>query len=271
MNKRILTFETAFKTHTGMIRSNNEDSLFVVDKRFAKTFRYETYGIYIIADGMGGHEGGEIASEIATRVVSTYMSDNIAKIGKYQNPSTLVKTAINEANKKIYQVAKEHRELQSMGTTMTMGLRLDNELYIGHAGDSRAYLLRGREIKQLTSDHSLTAYLIEEGAISVEDAILHPERGVIFRYLGIADEVNIDTQVQGDQEDRLLLEEGDCLILCSDGLTNCVKDKEIYNNVRKYIESDDVCNSLVDLANSRGGTDNISVIVTKVKANLWQH
>lgn len=268
MKKPELLFETASRTHTGMVRSKNEDSLFAIDNRESGKSQFNSFGIYIIADGMGGHQGGEIASEIATRVVSTTLSDNITRIGEFQSPFSLVKEAIEKANKEIYKVAGTRQELRSMGTTITMGLRLGNELYIGHVGDSRAYLVRGQEIKQLTADHSLIAQLLEEGTITPEQASIHPDRGKILRCLGQSGKVNVGSYYQDGKEEKLILKNNDCLIFCSDGLTNYISNNEIFAYVTTHQTAARVCNKLVDLANNRGGEDNISVIVVRVNAEL---
>ena len=264
MIKQNLTFKTAYKTHNGMVRSNNEDSLFVIDQQLSDRSEYNSFGLYIIADGMGGHQGGEIASKIATQVVSTVILDNLLYASDFQDPFYLVKEAIKEANKKIYKMTINRRELRSMGTTITVGLRLDNELYVGHVGDSRAYLIREGGIKQLTSDHSLIAHLLKEGTITPVEARTHPDRGVILRCLGMSEEVDVDSYYQEGKLAKLLLKKDDSLVFCSDGLTNYVKDEELFEYVRTYRKSDEVCKRLIDLANSRGGADNISVIVVKV-------
>ena len=263
-----LFFETASMTDIGMLRSNNEDSLFTLDQRVSCESPFSSFGLYIIADGMGGHQGGEIASKIATRVVSTTLLENLSRQNEFHDPFPLLKAAIEKANKEIYKVAGTRQELHSMGTTLTMGLRLDNLLYIGHVGDSRAYLIRGEKTKQLTADHSLVAHLLKEGTITPEEARIHPDRGKIFRCLGISVIVKIDTYYQNGMETELPLLDNDSLVLCSDGLTNYVTDQEIFTYVRIYQTAGQVCKKLIDLANSRGGDDNISVIVIKVSSEL---
>ena len=263
-----LFFETASQTDIGMLRSNNEDSLFTLDQRLSCESQFSSFGLYIIADGMGGHQGGEIASEIATRVISTTLLEKPTSQDEFHDPFSLLKAAIEKANKEIYEVASTKQELHSMGTTLTLCLRLDNELYIGHVGDSRAYLIRGEEIKQLTADHSIVAHLLKEGTITPEEARIHPDRGKIFRCLGVPGQVKVDTYYQNGKETELHLLDNDNLVLCSDGLTNHVTDKEIFSYVRTYQPAGQVCKKLIDLANWRGGGDNISVIVIKVSSKL---
>ncbi len=144
-----------------------------------------------------------------------------------------------------------------MGTTVTLGFRLDNDLYLGHVGDSRAYLIRKGMIEQLTEDHSLVAQLLKEGVITPEEAKEHPEKGKILRCLGVSDKVVIDTSSQ-------TLCDGDSLVFCSDGLTTCVTDNEILDCVRQSKNAGAACYGLINLANSRGGEDNTSVIVVNV-------
>jgi len=265
MGKQKTFTETASLTNMGITRSNNEDSLFTIDKYMDGKSKYSSFGIYIVADGLGGHQGGEIASEIATRVVSTTLLNRLTGI-TFNNPFLLVKEAIEKANKQIFEIAGTKQELRSMGTTITMGLRLDNELYIGHVGDSRAYLIKGQEIKQLTVDHSLIAQLLKEGTITPEEARTHPDRGRILRCLGMSGKVKVDSYYQDGKETKLILENKDSLLFCSDGLTNHVADTEILACIAKNKTALKVCNNLVDLANARGGEDNISVIFVSVNS-----
>jgi serine/threonine protein phosphatase PrpC len=268
LGKPKMYVETASKTDMGMVRSNNEDSLFTIDESGSINSRFNSIGLYIIADGMGGHQGGEIASKIATQVVSATILDNLTNISKSQNPLSIVKEAIEKASKEICDVAGTRQELHSMGTTITMGLRLENELYIGHVGDSRAYLVRGQEIERLTADHSLIAHLLKEGTITPEEARTHPNRGVILRCLGLSGKVSVDSYYQDGKEAKLLLKNNDRIIFCSDGLTDCVTDDEIYNYVTKFQTTGEVCEKLIELSNIRGGEDNISVIVVRVNQEL---
>ena len=264
MENQPLSFEAASLTDIGLVRGNNEDSISVITNKEPGKYRFDSFGVYIVADGMGGHRGGEIASEIATRMVSITLVDNLSRINESQNPDSLIKKAIEKANKEILKMAGTRQELCSMGTTITVGLRLENDLYIGHVGDSRAYLVRGYEITQLTEDHSLIAKLLNEGMITAEEAKTHPDRGIIFRCLGVSDKVKVDSYFQANKEKKLTLKDNDCIIFCTDGLTIHVTDGEIFSVAAESETAGEACERLIGLANSRGGEDNISVIVLKV-------
>jgi serine/threonine protein phosphatase PrpC len=268
MKKKSFSFETASLTNAGMVRRTNEDSLFATNQQASGKSWFNSVGLYIVADGMGGHQGGEIASEIAAQIVSKTLLYNLTLTGKFYDPLLLMNEAIEKANKEIYKMAETRQELRSMGTTITMGLRLDNELYIGHVGDSRAYLIRGQKITQITKDHSLIAQLLKQGVITPEEARIHPERGKILRCLGVSGKVRVDSHYQNSEKTKLILENNDCLVFCSDGLTTYVTDNEILTYVTKHQKVTDVCKGLIDLANCKGGGDNISVIVVRVKTDL---
>lgn len=264
--RKRLFFDTAVLTDTGMVRENNEDSSLALDMSEPNSFGAESYGVYLVADGMGGHQAGEIASEMAVRIISTTLVDSLRQATELPSPSQLVKQAIEKANTEIHDLASSNPQLFAMGTTVTLGLRLDNELYLGHVGDSRAYLVRKGKIQQLTEDHSLVAFLVKEGAITPEEAKTHPERGMILRCLGVSDKVTVDTYHQADNEYKLTLLSGDSLLFCTDGLTSYVSDNEILDCLRKGNDSHSVCRELVNMANTRGGGDNISVIVVRVRS-----
>jgi protein phosphatase len=150
-----------------------------------------------------------------------------------------------------------------MGTTVTLGFRLDNELYIGHVGDSRAYLVRKGKMRQLTEDHSLVAQLIKEKVITPEEARTHPDRSKILRCLGVSGETRIDSFNPEGNEHKLNIQYGDVLMFCSDGLCGYAPDDEILSCLNKKEDAKTLCQSLVNLANLKGGGDNISVIVVK--------
>jgi len=184
--------------------------------------------------------------------------------GKSRSPSNLVKHAVEQANKQIFDMAATRPELYSMGTTITLGFRLDDALYLGHVGDSRAYLIRKGTIRQLTEDHSLVAQLLREGKITLQEAKRHPDRGTILRCLGASGDVTVDAFIQNGEERILTLYNGDTLLFCSDGLTSEVPDYEILDCVEESNNATDACRKLIDLANYRGGGDNISIIIVKV-------
>ena len=261
-----LNIETAALTDPGLVRGNNEDSVFLIDKRESNAFGSETFGIYLVADGMGGHLGGEVASETAMRTISTTLLDKLKSTSESRPPSLLLKQAIERAHNDILDVAGSKPELRSMGTTVTVGLRLDFDLYLGHVGDSRAYLIRENRIRQLTEDHSVVALLLKRGAITPREARTHPDKGKILRCLGITRDVTIDTFIRDNAEGKLTLRGRDALVFCSDGLTDYVSDGEILNCVSRRSHPGEACRDLIDMANSRGGGDNTSVIIVRVRS-----
>jgi len=263
-----MIFDTATLTDPGMLRENNEDSSFVLETSLPAKRDMLSLGIYIVADGMGGHRAGEIASQMAVRIISDTLLERFKETDYVKSPSLLIKEAFKKANAEIYASASGNPQMSSMGTTVTLGLRLDDRLYLGHVGDSRAYLIRKGEIKQLTEDHSVVAQLLRAGMITPAEAKTHPDQGKIFRCLGNADEVAVDTYSQRGKKDNLILQNGDSLIFCTDGLTIHVTDDEILGCVQKGNDAKSTCRDLILMANLRGGEDNISLIVVKVKAKI---
>ena len=249
-----LTFAGA--TDVGRKREHNEDSFHVNEK----------YGLFTIADGMGGHAAGEVASRIAVDVINEFMelSGNDSDITwpfEYDDSISLeenrIFTAIKMANNKIFEVIRERKELEGMGTTLVILLVQDDKCYIGHVGDSRAYLVRDGQIRQVTSDHSWVNEQMKLGVLTRAEAATHPYRNVVTRALGGRDIIKADVTCQK-------LEPGDKLLLCSDGLNSMLDDEQIRDVV---VESkDDLeagCKSLVAAANEAGGDDNITVILAR--------
>ncbi|KMT21455.1 Stp1/IreP family PP2C-type Ser/Thr phosphatase [Clostridium cylindrosporum] len=229
-------------THVGMVRDINEDSIL--------TFKNDEFYLLIVADGMGGHSGGEIASEIAVTSIKDFIENSFSV---YPNKEELIREAILLANKRIYEKSLNDSDLKGMGTTITISLILKNDVYIGHVGDSRAYLLKGEIMHQITEDHSYINELLKKGAITEEEAKVHPMKNIITRAVGTDRYIVIDTY-EGS------LNKGDTLIMCSDGLTRHVTDNEILEIVKS---EDNQVESLLNLANARGGKDNISIIVAR--------
>jgi serine/threonine protein phosphatase PrpC len=263
---KAFTFDTATLSERGLVRDNNEDSSFMFETSLPVGSRAVSLGIYIVADGMGGHQAGEIASKMAVQIISATLLERFKASESMTSPYLLVKEAFNKANAEIYARAHASPLLSSMGTTATLGLRLDDRLYLGHIGDSRAYLIRAGKIKQLTEDHSVVAQLLKAGMITPEEAETHPDRGKILRCLGTSAQVAIDTNSQRDNKDQLILKGDDSLVFCTDGLTRHVSDNEILVCVKKA-DAYTACGDLIRLANSRGGEDNISLIIVKVKSS----
>jgi protein phosphatase len=270
MQKRSLHFDTACITDIGMVRKNNEDSCFLLEITKSSDLGVDAYAVYLIADGMGGEKAGEVASNKAIAAISSFMLESLKAAPTPELCSDLVKQAIEKANSELYQMAKSSPQFSNMGTTVTMGLRVNNELYLGHVGDSRTYLIRGDTIRQITQDHSVVAGLLKAGMITQEVAKHHPERGKIFRCLGTSASVVIDTYKDMGGEEKLTLQRGDSLVFCSDGLTAHVSDEEILVEVGKSNGAYKACERLIWLANQRGGSDNISVIVSKSRNSKHQ-
>lgn len=237
----------------GMVRQINEDSIYIpVDTN------RNSIMLFIVADGMGGHMAGEIASKEAIDAVVRYIHENYEKEASNvrSNLINLVNESILYANKQIYEKSLSDINLSGMGTTFAIALIHNESLYIGHVGDSRIYLIRRNNLYQLTRDHSYVEELVNSGTITREEAANHPQKNIITRALGTEEIVEIDICVRK-------MYKNDILILCTDGLTNMVKE-EIIKEVVEGIESpQESAEKLVSLANEAGGTDNISVIIVR--------
>jgi serine/threonine protein phosphatase PrpC len=220
-------------TDTGMVREGNEDS-YLVDRRL---------DLFAVADGMGGHRAGEVASAVALGGLREAVDDGIS-----------VADAVGRANTAVWDRASDDTELAGMGTTLTAATFDGTTLTIGHVGDSRAYLFRNGAIEQLTVDHSLVAELIRDGRISEEQAAVHPQRSIITRALGVDSSVDVDVY-------SLVLHPADRVMLCSDGLTSMVRTPRIAEILGAQSDPTAAANALVDAANSAGGEDNITVVV----------
>lgn len=232
-------------TDKGKIRRKNED--FFVAERLG-----ENEYVFAVADGMGGHQAGEVASRLACEKFVECL-----KKKKFSNPMLFFRTALEEVNKKILEEASKDISKAGMGSTLSVLYIKGNQAYIAHVGDSRIYWITGRKIVQLTVDHSLVEKLVREGALSVEEARYHPKRNVLYQSLGVSEELH--PQLVGP----IKLRPGDRFVLCSDGLFNNVKDFEIKNTVSKYPLKEALF-KMIALANERGGQDNITAIVVEV-------
>ena len=251
--------DTAILSDVGMIRQNNEDCGLAFDFVVWRESQAESFGLYVVADGMGGERGGEAASSTAiSEIWRTVAELLIAPVSIDCNE--VVKAAIEKANKEIYVMARDNPALHGMGTTVTLGLRRGLDFYLGHVGDSRAYLIREGKIQQLTEDHSVVSNLLKAGMITAAEAKTRPDRGVITRSLGGTPGIVIDST----QEGSLRLQEGDALVFCTDGLVNNVADDLILAEVSKADSAQGACHQLVSLANRAGGDDNVTVIVVKI-------
>lgn len=233
------------KSDIGKARETNEDFYYVAGSEdFLK--------LYILADGMGGYNGGEIASRLATNAVKSYIESNFNKIQhEKEDILDLIKNAIEYANMVVYEKSKENEELQNMGTTLEVCLIYNNKAFIGHIGDSRIYRIRKNIIRKLTVDHSYVQELVNDGTITKEEAIHHPKKNMLMKALGCTPYVEPDITVKGFLKD-------DVIVICSDGLTNMISEQEIYDTViHNNANTSDV---LVNKANELGGYDNVTVI-----------
>ena len=238
------------KSDIGKAREMNQDAYYASQPS-------ETVGLYIVADGMGGYNGGEVASTLAVTTAKNYIENNFAQIEHTKEKiEELVKNAIEYANMVVYEKSKEVKMLEGMGTTIEVALVKDNRVYIGHVGDSRIYRIRKNFIRKLTTDHSYVEKLVKDGTITREEALHHPKKNMLTKALGCTSFVEPDTMVKGFLKD-------DILVITSDGLTNMVKDEEIYNTITENIDT--AAEILVEKANKVGGLDNITVIIVQNK------
>lgn len=242
-------------TDVGNIRKLNED--------YCGYFEKEDYKIYIIADGMGGHNAGEIASRLAVEKTLEHIKSHI---DKEENFKQLMQEAIGYSNNEIYNLSRKQDCLNGMGTTITACLITNNIAIVAHVGDSTCYLVNNESITKITKDHSLVQQLIDEGSITENQALHHPNKNIITRAVGTGKNIEVDTY-------EVQLHKSDIIILCTDGLTNEVTKEEIYDIITNNDNEDFniICRRLVDLAKVRGGRDNISVLVFGGDAHDWNN
>jgi PPM family protein phosphatase len=228
----------------GRLRSGNEDSYFCGQTVFA------------VADGLGGHQGGEVASAAAVEPLANLDGRSFKDAGE---AAEALATAIREANEAILDRAAGDPALYGMGTTVTAAAAADGRyLQLAHVGDSRAYLLRGGALEQLTIDHTVVGELVRRGRLTPEQAAIHPERSILTRAVGL------DPRVPVDLPDPLELQPDDQVLLCSDGLTEAVADGQIAELLSTAPDGHAACRSLIDAANDAGGPDNITVVLVRV-------
>lgn len=239
-------------TDIGRKRENNEDSFLY--RELEGKMGSAAY-LMAVADGMGGHLGGEVASCRAVEILGEYITSN-----PIEDISQLLKRAITEANRSIHEMSNKSSELRSMGTTCTAMLWTKGKAYIAHVGDSRAYLVRKSKVTGLTKDHTIAERMVESGIITPEEAKVCPERSILIRAVGTNSEVEVDLIPPIDTTP------GDAFVLCSDGLTEFVREDELRDIVTLY-PPDKACRVLVSIANKRGGVDNITVQVAKILGN----
>ena len=236
------------KSDVGKIREKNEDYYEISNS-------LDEVQLYILADGMGGASGGEIASKLAVQKAKKYILNNFKDIEKDRDSIIqLVASSMEYANMCVYEEAQKNTELEGMGTTLEIALIYNNKVYIGHIGDSRIYRIRKAFIRKLTQDHSYVQKLVKDGTITQEQAEKHPQKNILLKVLGCNAFIEPDVMVKGFLKD-------DILVMCSDGLSNMVTQDDIYKMASKDIEQAPI--ELVNKANENGGFDNITVVIIK--------
>lgn len=252
--KKEIDFYSA--TNIGIKRSNNEDAFFVEP----------SVNLFVVADGMGGHSSGEIASKIAVETIGQFFKDpnlNEETTWPYEYDDKIsftankLKTAINIANEKIQEYSKDHIESRGMGTTVVALHKMQDKIILCHVGDSRCYLLRDNKLLLLTSDHSWVNEQIKIGLLTESEAQKHPFRNVITKALGTKGEATAEVT-------EMNCKVGDTYLLCTDGLNSMVDDKDIETILLQNLSLKEKCDALIQAANSSGGEDNITLILLTI-------
>jgi PPM family protein phosphatase len=248
-------------TDVGMKRKMNEDALLLADltnfnfslgARINSVHLSEHGALLAIADGMGGAAGGEVASKLAVMTLRYELAQ-----GSDVNAMSLrLKEAVENTNRRVWEYAQQHPELQGMGTTLTAAIMSNGVAYIAQVGDSRAYLLRGKKITQITKDQSLVQQWLDAGMLDAEEAQIHPYRNILTQSLGVDPAVKVALT-------EFPLCRNDYLLLCSDGLSNKISPQEMRQALWESISISETCRKLIGEANQRGGEDNITVIVAR--------
>jgi serine/threonine protein phosphatase PrpC len=239
----LMILQSAARTDVGRRRRANEDCFAIAAEQ----------GFFLVADGMGGHTAGQLASSLAAEAAVRALQ---TLDGSEATLTEKLRCSVSAANREIHVTVQAKPELSGMGTTLVSLLAVDGRVALAHVGDSRAYLIRGGRIRQLTDDHSVVGELVRRREITQSAAREHPHRHVLTRAIGVRREVVPDLA-------ELSSHPGDVFVLCSDGLTGLVRDEEIAQAVSSNTDLDTACESLIDLANDRGGEDNITVVIVR--------
>ena len=239
--------EYYYQTDPGKVRDHNEDSVTIVKNQSGEY-------LLAVADGMGGHRAGEIASSIVIGNIGTHFKE-MGKIGTKEDAVRWLKDAVSEANVEIYKYTAEHPESEGMGTTIVTEILTDDFLLFGNLGDSRGYVLKGGKLHQITTDHTLVNLLVKSGELTEEEAEHHPRKNVLMKALGAntkveMDIIDVETDVDG-------------ILLCSDGLTNMLDHDQIEKVLNEDLEIEKMVQKLIYKSNNRGGNDNISIAYLK--------
>jgi len=238
----------AARSDKGIVREVNEDSFNIIEGYAGVPVTF------IIADGMGGHNSGEVASKSAVDFASSYIlefKDTLFNVGRIPED---IQEIVKKANTNVFDKSRQHEANTGMGTTFIIAVIYEGEIHIGHVGDSRVYMIRNSEIKRITTDHSYIEELIKTGTLTREEAENHPNKNIITRALGCFDDIQVDLYT-------CEMMANDYYILCTDGLTNKLDENEIKQIVETNCEPENACEELIKKANEKGGEDNITVIV----------
>jgi len=262
-------------TDTGRVRPSNEDSFVIVEiarimmvhrtsiPQAKAQYSSQRGHLFVVADGIGGHEAGEVASALGVVTVEDFVLNSLKRffhLQKAEEPNVLqdFQAALVQADARILEEASRHPEMLGMGTTLTMAFAVNWRLFVAHAGDSRCYLLSGGELIQLTQDHTRVAEMVRLGSLSAAEASRHPDRHLVTSVVGSGHEVGLRVEMH-----KLDLEPGDTVLLCSDGLTQMLSDTRIATILQEEPELRRACDRLVAEANEEGGNDNITVVVAR--------
>ena len=234
-------------TDIGMVRQSNQDAYYISEEN-------DNYKLCILADGMGGYAGGEVASRLACMSAAEYIKDNFDNSKTYAKEELLeiVKRAMEYSNKIVYDKSCQIEDLEQMGTTLEICLIYNNRVYIGHIGDSRIYRIRQDIMRKITVDHSYVQKLVKDGTITKEEAIHHPKKNMLTKALGCVETVEPDVYTKTFIKD-------DIILMCSDGLTNMIREENIYEIIKQ--DKENAIENLVKQANDNGGLDNITVVI----------
>ena len=241
------------QTDPGRTRSNNEDAV-VFD---------ELTRLGVLADGMGGYNAGEVASGMATEFIKADLGAWLSEAGEQADMAQIrlaIETCVDNTNAAIFNAANTHAHYSGMGTTLVVGVFFGDRLLLGHIGDSRCYRLRGDTLVQITRDHSLLQEQIDAGLLTPAEAALSPNKNLVTRALGVDADVILDLN-------EYSLEPGDLYLMCSDGLTDMMDDRQIADTLQQRAPLSVMANDLVNQANANGGRDNIAVLLTQVTVN----
>lgn len=236
-------------TDKGLVREINEDSYNILPGN------QEAPYVFIVADGMGGHNCGEIASRVAVEYISDYFAQNAGSYIDAEDSGPALKKLVEAANQEVWQKSLETPETNGMGTTLTMAVIAGKTVTIAHVGDSRLYLARSGDMRKVTEDHSYIEELVRKGSLTREEAENHPGKNIITRAIGSSPELDVDIL-------SLTMETDDIMVLCTDGLTNMVCEDEIHETAGSNTP-EAACEQLIEAAKRHGGEDNITVIIIK--------